>query len=379
VKKLRVLHVISGLGQGGAEAMLYKLVSHIDKKRFESTVIVMTSGGAYVEKLESIGVPVYMLNMKTVYGILMSFFRYRRLLKCQRPDLVQSWMYHANVFTAVMRPFCIKTRLVQNIRASLANFKNYKVMTRCVIRLNAWVSRFSDIVVNNSMRSQQQHHGIGFLKPKDIFIPNGFDETVFYPSQGIYSHCRKLFGLKPSSRLIGMFARYHPIKNHRAFLEVARVLLDSGLDNCCFVLAGEFCVKANNALLRSIQDLGLEKKIRLLGEVDASRYLPALDVHLLTSLEEGFPNVVGESMFCGVPCVVTNVGDCARVVSEYGFVSQPNDIDSLAENCLKALKMTDEERARMRDYAVAHYSIHSVVKQYEDLYSSLVDNQAEVR
>ena len=178
---------------------------------------------------------------------------------------------------------------------------------------------------------------------------------------------------------MGLFARYHQCKNHKGFLKVAKILLE----NCSkenisikFVLAGEGCDKSNNELIREIEEQNLSKHVLLLGKVNSAEVLPCLDIHLLTSYEEGFPNAIGEAMSCGIPCISSNVGDCKNIISRFGGVAEINDYTSLAKISFEALDFKAENKKEIREYIYKNYSIKKIVNEYEKLYSGII-NQKE--
>ena len=379
MKKITVLHVISGLSLGGAEMMLFKLLKNIDDNRFDSIVVSLTSNGDLAPKIRELKIPVYFLNMKKGVSSFKAVTEYRNIILKYRPDIIQAWMYHANVFSAIMKALTPKHYLLFNIRTSLSNVKINKVITRSLIWANAKLSKISNGIINNSKLSIEQHKKIGFRKDKNFYIPNGFDLCVFKPNQAYYEKFREQYNLKRDCKLVGLFARYHQCKNHKGFLKVAKILLE----NCSkenisikFVLAGEGCDKSNNELIREIEEQNLSKHVLLLGKVNSAEVLPCLDIHLLTSYEEGFPNAIGEAMSCGIPCISSNVGDCKNIISRFGGVAEINDYTSLAKISFEALDFKAENKKEIREYIYKNYSIKKIVNEYEKLYSGII-NQKE--
>lgn len=369
--KIKILHVITGLNLGGAETMLYKLLSNMDTNQFSNVVISMTDEGVYGEKIRKLGIQVYCLNFKKGISFFKPFLIYKKIITHEQPNIVQSWMYHANVFTTLSKPFVFKHKLVHNVRAGLSSFKHFKLLTKLIIYINGILSRFSSAVINNSKISQLQHHSLGFDKSKDCYIPNGFDPKSFHPNFNKRNMFNKVQGLSDNFKTIGLLARFHPVKNHEGFLIVASKLILRTQINFRFLLAGSNCDENNKLLVDLIKKYNLCDHVILFGEVDSFEFLTQLDVFLLTSLSENFPNVVGEAMFCGIPPVVTNVGDCQAIVQEYGFVAQSKDYEELYNCCISALNCNKKQKEQMVSYVRTKYSIDSITTQYEDLYKRL--------
>lgn len=368
MKQNEILHLIPSLEVGGAEAMLYKLLVSSAFKNCNHTVVTMKAEGYFYDLLIDHGVKIYSLKMKK-HNLIFSVFKYIKIVRKIKPSVLQAWMYHANLMATLLNIFYYKTRVVHNIRTDLNNVKKLKFSKKILIKLNAVSSYFASDVIYNSIVSQKHHENFGFHASKSAYIPNGFDHNDFYPSKDIYCRAREKLGLSKNVMLVGMFARFHRDKNHKAFLRVASNLINNVTHEVYFVLAGKACDENNKELMRLIQKFNLVDKVLLLGEIKSHRYLAALNVYLSTSNREGFPNVIGESMFCGVPCVVTNVGDCKKIVSKFGHVCDVNDIQALASACLSAMNMSKTTREHMIQYAREKYSLEKVVAQYEMLYN----------
>lgn len=366
-----IFHLIVGLNQGGAEAMLYKLLQGMDNSQFKNIVISMTDMGVYGEKIRNLGIPVYTLNMKKNLHTFRWFSQYCQLIRTHKPDIVQAWMYHANAL-AILAKICLpEHRVFFNIRRGLDSFQKLKVTTRVIVKLNAYLSSFANVVINNSQRSQQQHHNFGFTTKNAIYIPNGFNLSHFHPNEKMYSDFRKQYNLPKQAKIIGMVARFHPDKNQKGFIETAtRIIATLPTVPVYFILAGKDCNYDNALLSTWLQRANLGNKILLLDTVDSAELLPAFDVYLSTSRVEGFPNVIGEAMACGVPCVATDVGDCKTIIGNLGFVTTVGDYDELAQKVC-ALLNGDKDEHFIRQHIIDRYSIDTVVAAYTNLYSDL--------
>ncbi len=377
---LKVLHVITSLSLGGAESMLYKLLSRLDKSRFASDVVSLAPVGSVGARISGLGIAVESLGMKRGLPSPVALGRLGKVLRTVRPDIVQGWMYHGNVAAWLGRATHAGARpLICSIRHSLADLGGEKRTTRWMIRLGARVSRSSTAVVYNSEAAARQHEALGYVKDRTVVIPNGFDVETFRPDDGARASLRKELRLGPDTVLIGLIGRYHPVKNHADFLRAGGFLKNT---QAHFVLAGTGVDPRNVELTGQIRAAGLQDRVHLLGERDDMPNVhAALDIATSASTTEAFPNVIGEAMACGVPCVVTDVGDSAAVVGDTGVVAPPKDPERLAGGWDRLLSVSREERTqlgrRARQRIEEHYSLASVVQQYERLYEKTLETRAE--
>lgn len=371
---LRVVFIITGLATGGAEMMLLKLCSKLDRSRFTPCVISLSDKGIIGPRIEALGVPVYNLGMRQGSPSLAGFFRLRRLILTLRPNLIQGWMYHGNLAASLVAG---SSAVVWGIRQSLYGLDNERVLTRWVIRLGAALSRYPHAIAYNSRTSAHQHEVFGFKQSRTCIIPNGFDTEVFQPDNNVRARIRQELGLSDNTILVGLIGRYHPMKDHRNFLNAAS-LLRQEFPDVRFLLAGCDVNTDNSELAAMIVEYHLSDRVLLLGErKDIPQLNAALDIASSASAwGEGFANVIGEAMSCGVPCVVTDVGDSAWIVGDMGKVVMRCDPVALAAAWKSLIMLGCEGRKslglRARQRVIENFSLESVVKQYEDLYESLI-------
>lgn len=364
-----ILFVITTLGTGGAERMLLKILQHLDREVFEPMVVSLLDEGTVGGQIESLGIPVVCLRMSSLWRITAAPFKLARLIRRHNFMHIQGWMYHGNLLAWLGRVFAgSRTPLSFAIRQSLYGLERERVNTRWVIRLNAWLSGRVEGCIFNSQFSLRTHQSFGFRGANMHVIPNGFDLDMFAPMPTEGAKLRAELALNVRL-VVGMVARFHPVKGHFDFLKAAAIVRKS-LPEVKFLLAGTGVDNRNIELTGWINELDLNGSVVLLGErPDIAELNSAFDIACLASLAEAFPNVVGESMACGVPCVVTDVGDCAEIVGETGLVAKPGAPESLAAAMLELLLASSQERKTMgqaaRSRIAERFSISAVVKQYE--------------
>jgi glycosyltransferase involved in cell wall biosynthesis len=375
-RAIRILHIINDLSIGGSELMLYKLLSRADREGFEPTVISLNGVGKLGDRVRELGIPVEAVGVKASRTRALSLLRLSRAVRRIKPDLIQGWMYHGNLaaqFAAVLAPR--PASVLWNIRQSLYSLQDEKPATAKAIRLGARLSNWPARILNNSQKSVIQHTAIGYRGDRTVIIPNGFDTDSFVPSLEARASVRSELGVPGDTILVGRIGRYHHTKDYPTFLRAAALLLREHPDTQ-FVLAGKG-VDWNNGELRGLaQGLGLVERIHLLGErLDMPRITAALDVAVSSSHTEGFPNVIGEAMACGVPCVATDVGDSVLVIGDTGRVVPTGDCGSLAAACKDLIGLDSGARRNLglaaRSRIIDRYSLAPVVQRYESLYQEV--------
>jgi glycosyltransferase involved in cell wall biosynthesis len=217
---------------------------------------------------------------------------------------------------------------------------------------------------------------LGYYVDSSRVIPNGIDTSLFAPSNEVRSTVRSWLGVPSNAFLIGLIARYHPQKDHATFLQAAALLIKRHPE-VHFLLAGLEVDWENQTLQHLVQELKLLNQIHMLGECsDILSLTAALDIAVSSSsYGEGLSLAIGEAMACEVPCVVTDVGDSAILVSNTGIVVPPRNPPALANAWECLIDAGAEARCELgkaaRERILQHYSLESIVRNYENLYLSL--------
>jgi len=367
---IAIAHLITGLERGGAEHMLAQLVARMDRDRFRSVVISLTDAGPLGATIAEADIPVRPLNIRRNVPDPRAVLRLRRILREFRPDILQTWLYHADMLGLAARQLGFAPHLLWNVRCTDSLGAN------APRRLLAWCSGRPDTVVVNSLAGQQFHAALGYHPRRWIMLPNGFDTDALCPNPERRRQFRAEFGWDDTVVAIALPARYHPQKDHTTFVAAAAKLAVR-LPSARFVLLGSGCDPANSALAGLIDQSGLGERVMLLGERhDLHALYPAFDIVTLSSAYgEGFPMVLGEAMSCGVPCVATAVGDAAEIIGETGAIAPPSDATALAAAWERIAILTSEERtalgAAARARIVAHFGLAGIVARYEALYENI--------
>ncbi len=367
---LSVLHVISGLSIGGAEMMLLKLLQTTERGTARAGVLSLSEGGVLADDIRTLGVPLRHIPMPGGFPSPGFSRRFREAVEEFRPDAVMAWMYRANAVCSQLVPRGIP--VIWNVRQSLDHNSSQRLLFRFTRRVNLWISGRPRMVIYNSRASHQQHLEFGFRAADQRVIPNGFDLERFQPRPEARARLRGEWGIEESDLVFGIVGRFHPIKDHLGFVRAAGLAVlqeQAGAARMVFVMVGRGLDTDNHKLMTEIRAAGIEERVRLLGE---QRDLPALysafDVQVSASLVEAFPNVLGEAMACGLPCVATAVGDSAWVVGETGRVVAPERPQLLAQAMVELAQLVPEERralgAAARTRVQQEFGIASVARRF---------------
>lgn len=371
-----ILHVITGLNDGGAEAVLYRLCTHDKANRHH--VVSLMDQGKYGPLLAKWGVPVTCLGMPRGQVTTRGLWRLWRTIRQVRPDTVQTWMYHADLLGGAVARFAGRGNIIWGIRHSTFDAETSSRSTMMVARMCARLSRvIPRRVVCCAEAARQVHAGLGYDVTRMQVIPNGYDLSVFHPDPAAGAALRAELGIDPAQALIGFVARFDPQKDHENLLQALVRLTERGLAPAC-LLIGAGMEPGNAALSAMIAQRGLGNQVHLLGpRRDIPAVMSALDLHVMTSAHgEAFPNVLAEAMACGTPCVSTDVGDAAEIVGQTGWIVPPRNPAALADAIAAALALhaapgwTDRQAAA-RARIQSNYTIDRMVERYRAAWSPI--------
>ena len=372
---IRITYVITGLAAAGAETMLVKLLAHAGRGRFEPDVVSLMPcrGLPLAETIQGMNIPLRSLRMAPGRPSPLAAFRLARHLRLRRPHLVSGWEVHGNLaamFSSFLTP---PIPTVWNVRGSLDDIRSEKLSTRLAIRALAAVSHRPSGIIYNSKNSRQQHEKYGYCQTGGVVIPNGFDTLRFAPDPHARLALRAELRLPPDAFLAGMIARYHPVKDHTTLLHA--LAQTTGIH---LVLAGRGAEPGNHRLSWLIDNLGLTRRVSLLGErTDVPRIAAALDVACLSSVAEGFPNVVGEAMAAAVPCIGTDVGDVRDIIGAQGWTVPPRQPAAFARALMEAAAMHPSVRAALGLHArrriQSEYSLDRIATLFDEAHFAAVE------
>ena len=359
---IKIIHIITGLGGGGAENMLYKLLKYSDKNVYYHEVISLMDEGIMGEKIKAEGIIVHSLNLSGQNPIN-ALTKARNL--CQNFDMVNTWLYHADIFGFIVAKILLRKKLIWNVRHSNLEKKVNKSRTLKIVKINALLSKKVDCITYNSKKAIETHEKFGYSVMNSAFIPNGFELEALKADKNKRETIRKELLIKNEDKVLITVGRWDIQKDYYTLLQALNELKKKNVD-FKMMLVGSDLDAANKELVALMNLYHLEENLYLLGrQGNVSDFLSAADVYVSSSLSESFSNSIGEAMACGLPCVVTDVGDSKLIVGETGLVVPAQDYIALSETMVKILNKTglvkigEEARSRISKY----YNIEKIYQE----------------
>jgi glycosyltransferase involved in cell wall biosynthesis len=373
---IKVMHIITTLGPAGAETMLCRIASGMDGTRFKNEVVSLTGILDLAGAMEARGVRVRTLGMKKSVPNPLLVMRLAQWIRESKPDVIHTWMYHANLIGALAARLAGNVPVVWGIHHSTFDPRVDKRRTMLVNRACAFLSRkFAARIVFCSEASLRTHKELSYATEKLEVIPNGFDLEQVKPDDAARASLREELGIPAEAFLIGIAARFHPHKDHGNFVRAA-ALLHKQMPEVHFLLCGMDITEENPQLAAWIEAAGIRDRCHLVGlRQDMSRLFAGMDIATTSSRSEAFPIAIGEAMACGTPCVVTDVGDSALIVADTGKVVAPEDPVALAEAWRTLIEAGPEVRRRLgmaaRRRVQQYFALPAIVERYQAVYSQL--------
>lgn len=362
--KIKIIHLITTLDIGGAERALEKNISMTNFEKFTPLVISLSSQGRIGKSIKEKGVQVISLNLNPIFPNPKRIWTLLSTLKSFRPHILHCWMYHSCFIASILKPLFPKSSIIWDIHNTNLDWSLNHKKTVILTKLMALLSSFSpQSIVYHSYLSKKEHERIYFNHKKSTYIPNGFDLNY-----------HKLLKKEKHKSIyhIGFISRFHPLKDIDNFLNAVSLIANEGYQ-FKFICCGQGLSKDNPEWVHKLKSKNLENYILSYGIVDDLMHIYAsLDILTLSSIGEAFPNVIGEAMSCGIPCVSTDSGDTKHIIGETGIIVPIQNPRELANawietfNWNHSTKEIKSQNARKR--IESQYSIHKTIQQYEELY-----------
>ena len=358
---MKVVHLITGLGLGGAERQLAALVQD---RQIHHIVISLKDEGVLGKRMRDDGVPLYCLNLHKSWK---GFWKLFQILRKEKPDVLQTWLYHADLLGLIVGKLAGIRRIMWNIRCSNMDLSRYSRLTTLIVKILRHLSSYPEAIVCNAQAGQDFHVKLGYHPRQWVKIPNGIDTVAFSPNPRAGKALCQSLNIPQDALVVGMLARVDPMKDHATFLK-AMAQLSNTHDNLYCLLAGKGTDTAQWPVV--------PPRFVCLGIWDGSDFLNALDIMVLSStFGEGFPNVIGEAMACGIPVVTSDVGDAAGIVQTPEQIIPVGDVAKLHLALQRLLSLSCEERTALgkqgRDRILEHYSLSIMQQNYANFYKGL--------
>ena len=369
---MKIVHIISSLNIGGAETALYRLIKN-DKKN-EHMVLCLSRGGYYTNLIIKSGGSVESLNINAF-----NFFRILKILKIihtTKPDVIQTWMYHADLIGGVLSRLLNYQNIFWNVRHAKLDRNSSKLLTIWIAKVCALLSNIvPKKIIYNSEGSKIFHESLGYSSNKSVVINNGFNLDEFLPDSKVKKNLRHLYNIGPATRIFLHVARWHEDKDHlTCFKALSKLPNESDRDWKIFFV-GTGMSSINLELMNHLQAYNLLNNAILIGErSDISNFYNLADLTILTSRTESFPNVLAESMACSTPCVSSDVGNARNIISKNGWTFRAGDFEQLSIYLNLSLKEMNEidswkqKKKDCRDWISKNFSIEKFIYSYNNIW-----------
>lgn len=367
----KIVHIIIGLNVGGAELMLKRLILHSQQTgQFHHEVISLTDLGVIGKDLKEAGIHVYTLNMKSVLSLFSIYFSLRQLLKKIKPDVVQSWMYHADLIGGLVAKSLGINNIIWGIRNTALD-ENSGIIKKAIRKACALLSyNIPRKIICVANKAKTVHANIGYCEEKMLVIPNGFDINRFNVDNELGYRYRDELKIQHDKLVIGNIGRFTPAKNQVNFIKACLLLLEKGYD-FDIIMAGRN-ISLNNFEIKKL--IGDKKNFKLVDEINQpEKFYNAIDVFCLSSITEGFPNVLGEAMATKRVCLTTDAGDAKAILGNCGYHINDFTFNEIAKSI--EINILSKERSNLKEVGdtarleiIEKYSLEKIVSDFEKLY-----------
>ncbi len=373
--KRKIIHIISGLGNGGAEACLFRLI--IANPDFTHIVISITDKGFYGDILSENNIKVIALNLRSYVFIIPILFKIKNIIVNEKPDVIHSWMYSANLIAGFIGNFLKIKNIIWSVHGSV-HLPSTKLSTFIIIlmcSILSWI--IPNYIVFVSNYSIKRHLKLGFCKNKIILITNGFtikDQVNVYRNR---EFLEREFSISKDFKIFAMISRYHPVKDFKTLLLSLKKLKENFIFFKCLLIGHN--IYQNKELEFLVNSYQLNTNVLLVGEIrDISSLMSGFDLLFLSSLSESFPNVIIEAMANGTPCISTNVGDISLIIdNETGWVIPKSNPQAFSRSILLAINEMDnkflwnERRLKCISKIKNNYSFEKMNNKYVELWENI--------
>jgi glycosyltransferase involved in cell wall biosynthesis len=377
--ELKVLHIIPALRQGGAEKLLFDLVSSGRAAAKMNVVTLLAEEPFFRFDAKA----VQTLGMRPGWLSPRALARLRRKIKEFNPHVIHAWLYYGNLSSIAAGGLGIP--IIWSIHNTTLSTEHSKLFTRWANRICARLSsRIPARIVYCAKTARHVHERIGYDASRGIVIENGIDVAAFAFDPDARRRIREAVGLAEEDYAVGCIARFDPQKNHPLVIEAfSKVCMG---EKAKLLLVGRGCTADNEQLVQWLKTFGVEDRVKLLGERhDMPAVMSALDVLVSASTYgEALPLTAIEAAAIGLPIVTTDVGDIAGLVLDPADVVSPVTADAMATAIrnVRDRRSRPELEYRKRDRlsgVVRDFSLANTVEQYHEVYRSLAQAVAPAR
>jgi glycosyltransferase involved in cell wall biosynthesis len=371
VAGMKVLFLVRDLAIGGSQRQLAALAVGLAERGHEVAVALLYADGELETDLRHRGVRLVPIGKSSRWHAIGPAAKIRRLLLAESADLLYAFLPTQTTLAALLLPRQLKTKLVFGLRASGVRLDRYDYLNALTYRSEAWLSRRADLIIANAHSVRADAIDRGFPSERIAIIANGIDTNAMRPDAAAGQTLRKAWGLSHDTFVIGCVARLDPMKDHQNFLTAAAHFTSKN-PAARFVCVGDGPSVYRDQLKALAHSLGVADRVLWPGQMrDVKAAFNAFDIVTLSSaFGEGFPNVVGEAMACGVPVVATDVGDVKAIIGQLGEIVPAGQPESLCAGWIRLRERLAQEPGlgkAARDAIVTNYGLDAMVERTDRL------------
>jgi len=373
---MKVLFLTRDLGIGGSQRQLAVLASGLAGRGHDVAVVTLYGGGALEGLVGDSGARLVSIEKRNRWDVIAPLARLRWLFVAERPDVVYAFLPTQTTLAALLLPRRLATKLVFGLRAGGMQLNHYDRLSALTYRSEAWLSRRADLSIANAQAVRADAATRGFQVDRIVVVPNGIDTDAIRPDAAAGRAERRRWGVPANAFVIGCVARLDPMKDHANLINAAAAFARTNPD-ARFVCVGDGSSDTRKMLITLANSLEIADRVLWVGTTDDMKAVySAFDIATLTSaFGEGFPNVIGEAMACGIPVVATDVGDAGQIIGEFGEVVPPRNPDCLCAAWSRLRRRLEQNPAlheATRSSIIARYGLHAMLCRTEDILTPLV-------
>jgi glycosyltransferase involved in cell wall biosynthesis len=369
----KIIHIISTLGSGGAEGVLFRLVNNNSSNKHY--IISFSKGGFYAQKLRKNKIKIYSLDFTNIKNVFFSIYKIKKIFNEIKPDILQTWLYHADLIGGFIGKISGIKKICWGIRGSyekeLTSLRT-KIIVKICSAFSYWIP---DVIISNSKFAKKKHVKSGYNKKIIYVIPNGFEIKKYLPNKNFFLKLLNINNNIPKNTIfLSMVARYDPHKDYLNLFNALNIIKCRGY-KFYLVLIGSKFDNNNILLLKKIKQYNLLDNIFLLGERnDVLKILPNIDINILSSMSESFPNVIAEAMLAKVPCISTDVGDTKFIIGDTGWIVPRKSPLKLAKaicdaiNKKKSFNKWNARKNNCHNRIANNFELKKMITRYDDIW-----------
>jgi L-malate glycosyltransferase len=359
---------------GGSERQFAQIACSLDRNRYDLLLGCLRREGPFLAKVDAAGIPLFEFPINSLYNFHAArmFFRLAGFLRKNRIDILHTFDFYTGVFAIPAGRFA-RVPVVLASRREIAGLRG--AGQSCAIR---FACELATAVIANSRAAGERLVGLGFTGNKKVqVLPNCIDLEEVTP-RSLAEEVRRQLGIAIGAPVAGVLGNLRPEKDLETFLQAARQI-QTVLPDARFLVIGDG--PERQKLEHRSAELGLARSVLFLGDrKDVPDLLATIDLLILTSITESFPNAILEAMAIGRPVVATRVGGIPEVVQDgqTGILVTPRKAEEVAERVIMLLKnpalrreMGEAARRRVEN----EYTVEQVMRKLDGIYSGLLSER----